>query len=124
MNNYYKILTFIKEDEKVAEKLKKFDNDISIIDKLVELNDKIYLLSLSNNKDESNYLISLNDITNEIKIDEEIRNINKDYENIILNIPSPILVRSAEGGIKKNKVISINKNMKRVLNVFQVIWSI
>lgn len=121
MNNYYKILTFIKEDEKVAEKLKKFDNDISIIDKLVELNDKIYLLSLSNNKDESNYLISLNDITNEIKIDEEIRNINKDYENIILNIPSPILVRSAEGGIKKNKVISINKNMKRVLNVFQVI---
>ncbi|HFH0136395.1 TPA: PAS domain-containing sensor histidine kinase, partial [Clostridioides difficile] len=92
MNNYYKILTFIKEDEKVAEKLKKFDNDISIIDKLVELNDKIYLLSLSNNKDESNYLISLNDITNEIKIDEEIRNINKDYENIILNIPSPILV--------------------------------
>ncbi len=101
--------------------MKKFDNDISIIDKLVELNDKIYLLSLSNNKDESNYLISLNDITNEIKIDEEIRNINKDYENIILNIPSPILVRSAEGGIKKNKVISINKNMKRVLNVFQVI---
>ncbi len=121
MNNYYKILTFIKEDEKVAEKLKKFDNDISIIDKLVELNDKIYLLSLSNNKDESNYLISLNDITNEIKIDEEIRNINKDYESIILNIPSPILVRSAEGGIKKNKVISINKNMKRVLNVLQVI---
>lgn len=111
MNNYYKILTFIKEDEKVAEKLKKFDNDISIIDKLVELNDKIYLLSLSNNKDESNYLISLNDITNEIKIDEEIRNINKDYESIILNIPSPILVRSAEGGIKKNKVISINKKI-------------
>ncbi|HFH0274765.1 TPA: ATP-binding protein [Clostridioides difficile] len=113
MNNYYKILTFIKEDEKVAEKLKKFDNDISIIDKLVELNDKIYLLSLSNNKDESNYLISLNDITNEIKIDEEIRNINKDYENIILNIPSPILVRSAEGGIKKNKVISINKKYEK-----------
>ncbi|MRT18643.1 PAS domain-containing sensor histidine kinase, partial [Vitellibacter sp. q18] len=68
---------------------------------------------LSNNKDESNYLISLNDITNEIKIDEEIRNINKDYENIILNIPSPILVRSAEGGIKKNKVISINKKYEK-----------
>lgn len=113
MDNYYKILTFIKEDEKVAEKLKKFDNDISIIDKLVELNGKIYLLSLSNNKDESNYLISLNDITNEIKIDEEIRHINKDYENIILNIPSPILVRSAEGGIKKNKVISINKKYEK-----------
>ena len=46
-------------------------------------------------------------------IDEEIRNINKDYENIILNIPSPILVRSAEGGIKKNKVISINKKYEK-----------
>lgn len=113
IKNYYKILSFIKKDEKVAEKLKKFDSDINIIDKPVELNDKIYLLSLSNNKDESNYLISLNDITNEVKIDEEIRHINKDYENIILNIPSPILVRSAEGGIKKNKVISINKKYEK-----------
>ncbi|MGO0901203.1 sensor histidine kinase [Clostridioides difficile] len=113
MSNFYKILTFVKEDKNVAEKLKKFDNDISIIDKQVELNDKIYLLSLSNNKDESNYLISLNDITNEIKMDEEIRHINKDYKNIILNIPSPILVRSAEGGIKKNKIISINKKYEK-----------
>ncbi|MCC0657795.1 PAS domain-containing sensor histidine kinase [Clostridioides sp. ES-S-0123-01] len=113
MKNFYHILNFIKEDEHVAEKLKKFDTDISIIDKQVELNNKIYLLSLSNNEEESNYLISLNNITNEIKMDKEIRAINKDYENIILNIPSPILVRSAEGGIKKNKVISINKKYEK-----------
>lgn len=113
MKNFYHILNFIKEDEHVAEKLKKFDKDISIIDKQVELNNKIYLLSLSNNEEESNYLISLNNITNEIKMDKEIRAINKDYENIILNIPSPILVRSAEGGIKKNKVISINKKYEK-----------
>ncbi|MGO1043464.1 ATP-binding protein [Clostridioides difficile] len=113
MKNFYHILNFIKEDEHVAEKLKKFDKDISIIDKQVELNNNIYLLSLSNNEEESNYLISLNNITNEIKMEKEIRAINKDYENIILNIPSPILVRSAEGGIKKNKVISINKKYEK-----------
>jgi signal transduction histidine kinase len=98
-------LDVIRESKKVFDKL---GAKISISDKKVDIYDKKFLLNVNHDKHHDNYLISLNDITAESIMDKKLKEINEDYEKIVMNIPCPIAIRTTGEDDEKNVLMQVN----------------
>lgn len=109
-----KLLEIIKNEKKVFDSR---DEIFNFNDKRISLLDKAFLLSINYNMEEDNYLVSLNDITQESIMDKKIRDLNEDYEKIILNIPCPIMVRTTDAPSGDNTIVSINKSFENSFGV-------
>jgi PAS domain-containing protein len=109
-----KLLETLKQEKEI------FDNNsetFNFNDRRVVLVERIYLLSINYNIEEDEYLVSLTDITQESIMDKRIRDINEDYEKIILNIPCPIMVRTTDAPNGDNTIVSINKSFENSFGV-------
>ncbi|MEG2788048.1 MAG: PAS domain-containing sensor histidine kinase, partial [Romboutsia sp.] len=85
-----------------------------IIDKIIYLYEDIYTLNINNNFSDSTYLICLNNITKEIKMEEELKNIGEEYEYIIENIPCTIMLRTSGDILERNNIVSVNKSFENL----------
>ncbi|WP_325276161.1 PAS domain-containing sensor histidine kinase, partial [Romboutsia sp.] len=98
----------------ILENLEELKYKKDIVDKLVFLNKIPYILNINYNDTDNSYLIILNDIKNEFKMEKELENKKEEYESIVKNIPAPIMMRDVEENIDDIKIISINKEFEKL----------
>ncbi|MDK2563949.1 PAS domain-containing sensor histidine kinase [Romboutsia sedimentorum] len=110
VRSFTEILNLIaKTDEEILYYLECLEDKKNIDDKIVFLSKIPYLLNIKYNDFDDTYLISLNDIEHEFNMEKELKDKKDEYENIVNNIPCPIMIRNVESNLDQTKIISINK---------------
>ncbi len=110
LNSFSEILNLItKKDEEILYYLECLEDKKNIDDKIVFISEIPYLLNIKYNDFDDTYLISLNDIEHEFNMEKELKDKKDEYESIVNNIPSPIMIRNVKENLDEAKIISINK---------------
>lgn len=111
--DFLEIVEFISNSDRL-DYLESLKYKKDVLDKLVFLNKNPYMLNINYNYTDDSYLITLNDIKNEFEMEKELEDKKEEYENIVKNIPCPIMIRSVEENIDTVKVTSINKAFEKL----------
>lgn len=114
IENFFDLIINVKDYNQIREDIISNKNKECIADKIIYLDDDIYTLNINNNLLDNTYLICLNNITKEIKLEQELKNIKEEYEYIIENIPCAIMIRTSSNLIEDIDILGINKSFSKL----------
>lgn len=114
IKNFFDLIKDIKDYTQIREEIIFNKSKECIADKIIYLNEDVYTLNINNNLSDNTYLICLNNITKEIKLEQELEDIKEEYEYIIENIPCAIMIRTSSDIIEEIDILGINKSFAKL----------
>ncbi|MCR8744780.1 ATP-binding protein [Romboutsia lituseburensis] len=108
VNNFLNI-ECILENDSITKGLQNIEVNKNILETIVYVENKQYVLNITNNDIDFTYLISFIDITSELDMEKELRDKREEYESIVEGIPCPIMIRNVKANVKEANLQSINK---------------
>lgn len=112
----YQVLKDINKDNKLINKILENKYKELIIDENIYLDNDIYTINISNNFIDKNFLICLTEITKEVELEKELKDIGDEYKSIIANIPCAIMLRNSSKVIKDININMVNKYFEELFN--------
>lgn len=112
--NFFDLIKNIKDYTQIREEIIINKNKECIVDKIIYLDEEVYTLNINNNLSDNTYLICLNNITKEVKLEQELKDIKEKYEYIIENIPCAIMITTFSDLIEDIDILGINKSFSKL----------
>lgn len=116
IKTFYQIIENIDKDNKLINKILENKNKELIIDENIYLGNNIYTINITNNFIDKTFLICLTDITKEVELEKELKDIGEEYRLIIENIPCAIMLRNSSDVIEDININMVNKYFEELFN--------
>lgn len=105
----FKHIKCILENDSIINGLNNIDVNKNMLETVLPVGNKQYLLNITNNDTDFTYLISFIDVTSELHMEKELKDKREEYESIVESIPCPIMIRNVKENVKEANLQSINK---------------
>lgn len=113
---FHQIIEKIDKYNKLINKLLENKNKELIIDENIYLDNNVYTLNITNNFIDKTFLICLTDITKEVELEKELKDVGEEYKSIIENIPCAIMLRNSSDIIEEININMVNKYFEELFN--------